>query len=551
MRVPAFLWRSVADNEALAALPKDKRYGPETSAKQVFDRLAGAWTYWGWKGGYFDTEEDAEAFLDELRYMMAMQMAAPNSPQWFNTGLHWAYGVDGPGQGHYFVDFSNGKLVKSKSAYEHPQPHACFIQSVADDLVNDGGIMDLWVREARLFKYGSGTGSNFSKLRGEKEKLSGGGSSSGLMSFLKIGDRAAGAIKSGGTTRRAAKMVIVDVDHPDVEAFIDWKVKEEEKVAALVAGSKIVKKHLKAILRACVNCEGPNDDCFNPEINPALKREIKLARREEVPDALIKRVIQYARQGFKDIEFDTYDVDWDSEAYLTVSGQNSNNTVRVTDAFLQAVEKDEDWSLTRRLDGKVAKTLKARELWEKIGYAAWASADPGVQFHTTINDWHTCPKGGEIRASNPCSEYMFLDDTACNLASLNLLQFKDSETKRVDVAAYEHAARLWTLVLEISVLMAQFPSREIAQLSYDYRTLGLGYANLGGLLMSSGIAYDSAEGRAIGGALSAILTGVAYRDLGGNGARARALRALHGESRGHAARDAQSRARRPRRDAGL
>ncbi|ARN80115.1 vitamin B12-dependent ribonucleotide reductase [Methylocystis bryophila] len=509
--VPAFLWRSVADSEALAALPKDKRQGSETSAKQVFDRLAGAWAYWGWKGGYFDGEEDAEAFLDELRYMMAMQMAAPNSPQWFNTGLHWAYGVDGPGQGHYYVDFSNGKLVKSKSAYEHPQPHACFIQSVADDLVNDGGIMDLWVREARLFKYGSGTGSNFSKLRGEKEKLSGGGSSSGLMSFLKIGDRAAGAIKSGGTTRRAAKMVIVDVDHPDIEDFIDWKVKEEEKVAALVAGSKIVKKHLKAILRACVNCEGPNDDCFNPEINPALKREIKLARREEVPDALIRRVIQYARQGFKDIEFDTFDVDWDSEAYLTVSGQNSNNTVRVSDAFLKAVEKDEDWSLTKRLDGKVSKTLKARELWEKIGYAAWASADPGVQFHTTINDWHTCPKGGEIRASNPCSEYMFLDDTACNLASLNLLQFRSPETKRIDVEAYEHATRLWTIVLEISVLMAQFPSREIAQLSYEYRTLGLGYANLGGLLMSSGIAYDSAEGRAIGGALSAILTGVAYR----------------------------------------
>ncbi len=356
--VPAFLWRSIADSDALAALPKDKRQGSETSAKQVFDRLAGAWSYWGWKGGYFDGEEDAEAFLDELRYMMATQMAAPNSPQWFNTGLHWAYGVDGPGQGHCYVDFANGKLVKSKSAYEHPQPHACFIQSVADDLVNDGGIMDLWVREARLFKYGSGTGSNFSKLRGEKEKLSGGGSSSGLMSFLKIGDRAAGAIKSGGTTRRAAKMVIVDVDHPDVEAFIDWKVKEEEKVAALVTGSKIVKKHLKAILRACVNCEGPNDDCFNPEINPALKREIRLARREEVSDALIKRVIQYARQGFKDIEFDTYDVDWDSEAYLTVSGQNSNNTVRVSDAFLRAVEKDEDWSLTRRLDGKVAKTSK-------------------------------------------------------------------------------------------------------------------------------------------------------------------------------------------------
>ncbi|HEY8066164.1 MAG TPA: vitamin B12-dependent ribonucleotide reductase [Methylosinus sp.] len=509
--VPSFLWRSVPDSEALALLPKAERYVSEASAREVFDRLAGAWTYWGWKGGAFDTEEDASAFQDELRFMLARQMAAPNSPQWFNTGLHWAYGVDGPSQGHFYVDHQTGKLTKSKTAYEHPQPHACFIQSVEDDLVNDGGIMDLWVREARLFKYGSGTGSNFSKLRGEKEKLSGGGSSSGLMSFLKIGDRAAGAIKSGGTTRRAAKMVVVDVDHPDIEAFIDWKVKEEEKVAALVTGSKIVKKHLKAVMRACVNCEGPGFDCFDPEKNPALKREIRAARRAEVPDNYIKRVIQFARQGYKEISFDTYDTDWDSEAYLTVSGQNSNNTVRVTDEFLRAVETGGDWTLTRRLDGKPSKTMKASELWEKIGYAAWASADPGIQFHTTINDWHTCPAGGAIRASNPCSEYMFLDDTACNLASLNLLQFRDDETKRIDVDSYEHAVRLWTIVLEISVLMAQFPSREIAQLSYEYRTLGLGYANVGGLLMSSGIAYDSDAGRALCGALSAIMTGVAYR----------------------------------------
>ena len=301
----------------------------------MFDRLAGAWTYWGWKGGYFDSEESARAFFDEMRFMLAKQIAAPNSPQWFNTGLHWAYGVDGPGQGHYYVDHETGKLTKSRSAYERPQPHACFIQSVQDDLVNDGGIMDLWVREARLFKYGSGTGTNFSTLRGENEKLSGGGKSSGLMSFLKIGDRAAGAIKSGGTTRRAAKMVIVDVDHPDIEAFIDWKVKEEQKVAALVAGSRLIKRHLKAILKACVNCEGPGDDCFNPEKNPALKRAIKAARRDEAPDGIIKRVIQFARQGFRDIEFDAYDTDWDSEAYLTVAGQNSNNSVRVTDEFLQ------------------------------------------------------------------------------------------------------------------------------------------------------------------------------------------------------------------------
>jgi ribonucleoside-diphosphate reductase alpha chain len=507
--VPSFLWRSVADDKALATLPEKERFGGEAQATQVFDRLAGTWTYWGWKGGYFDSERDASAFFDELRYMLAMQMAAPNSPQWFNTGLHWAYGIDGPSQGHFYVDFQTGELTKSATSYEHPQPHACFIQSVQDDLVNEGGIMDLWVREARLFKYGSGTGSNFSLLRGENEKLSGGGKSSGLMSFLKIGDRAAGAIKSGGTTRRAAKMVVVDADHPDIEQYIDWKVIEEQKVAALVTGSKTVSKHLKAVMKAAINCEGNGDDCFNPEKNPALKREIKAARKAMVPDNYTMRVIQFAKQGYKDIHFPIYDTDWDSDAYLTVAGQNSNNSVRVTDEFLNAVEKDGDWNLMRRIDGKVHKTVKAKELWEKIGHAAWACADPGIQFHTTVNDWHTCPASGPIRASNPCSEYMFLDDTACNLASLNLLRFR-GEDKQFDIDSYEHAVRLWTVVLEISVLMAQFPSKEIAELSYRYRTLGLGYANIGGLLMTSGIAYDSNEARALCGALSAIMTGVSY-----------------------------------------
>jgi ribonucleoside-diphosphate reductase alpha chain len=508
--VPSWLWRSVADDDALAALPEKQRTTGEHSSKDVFNRLAGTWTYWGWKGGYFDSEEDARAFYDEHCYMLAMQMCAPNSPQWFNTGLHWAYGIDGPGQGHYYVDFETAKLVKSKSAYEHPQPHACFIQSIEDDLVNEGGIMDLWVREARLFKYGSGTGSNFSKLRSENEKLSGGGRSSGLMSFLKIGDRAAGAIKSGGTTRRAAKMVVVDIGHPDIEEFIEWKVKEEQKVAALVTGSKIVRKHLTQIMKACVNCQGPGTDCFEIEKNPALKRAVKEARRNSVPDNYIKRVIQFAKQGYKEIAFDTYDTDWDGEAYRTVAGQNSNNSVRVTDDFLKAVDADGDWALTARLTGQPVKTLKARALWDKIGYAAWASADPGVQFHTTINDWHTCPASGEIRASNPCSEYMFLDNTACNLASLNLLKFRDAATGKFDVAAFEHAVRLWTIVLEISVLMAQFPSKEIARLSYDFRTLGLGFANIGGLLMTGGIPYDSHEGRVTAGALSAIMTGIAY-----------------------------------------
>ncbi|SIO55836.1 ribonucleoside-diphosphate reductase class II [Bradyrhizobium erythrophlei] len=551
--IPSWLWRSVPDTEALASLPENERYVSELSAKQVFDRLAGCWTYWGWKGSYFSSEEDAQAFYDELRFMLAKQMVAPNSPQWFNTGLHWAYGIDGPGQGHYYVDWKTGKLTKSKSSYEHPQPHACFIQGVDDDLVNEGGIMDLWVREARLFKYGSGTGSNFSRLRGEGEKLSGGGRSSGLMSFLKIGDRAAGAIKSGGTTRRAAKMVVVDADHPDIETYIDWKVKEEQKVAALVTGSKLNQKHLKAVLKACVNCEGSGDDCFDPEKNPALRREIKLARRALVTDAMIKRVIQFARQGYKEIDFPIYDTDWDSEAYLTVSGQNSNNSVSLKDDFLRAVETDGTWDLIGRTNKKVTKTLRARDLWEKIGHAAWASADPGLHFNTTMNDWHTCKASGDIRASNPCSEYMFLDDTACNLASANLITFYSTSTKRFDVESYEHLCRLWTVVLEISVMMAQFPSKAIAELSYEFRTLGLGFANIGGLLMTMGLPYDSKEGRALCGALTAIMTGVAYatsaemaKELGpfpGYKKNAQHMlrvirnhrRAAHGESRGYEA----------------
>ncbi|MBJ7577917.1 vitamin B12-dependent ribonucleotide reductase [Devosia sp. MC532] len=508
--VPSWLWRSVPDEAALAQLPADQRYGCERDSRQVFDRLAGTWTYWGFKGGYFDTEDDARAFYDELCYMLATQRVAPNSPQWFNTGLHWAYGIDGPGQGHYYVDPFTHELTASTSAYEHPQPHACFIQSVDDDLVNENGIMDLWVREARLFKYGSGTGTNFSALRGSGEKLSGGGKSSGLMSFLKIGDRAAGAIKSGGTTRRAAKMVVVDIDHPDIEEFINWKVKEEQKVAALVTGSKTVSKHLKAVMKAAINCEGGvGDDCFDVSKNPALKREVRAAKKALVPENYIFRVIQFARQGFTDIDFPVYDTDWDSEAYLTVSGQNSNNSVRVTDAFLHAVEADADFALTGRRDGSTFKTLKARDLWDQIGHAAWASADPGLQFHTTINEWHTSPAAGPITASNPCSEYMFLDDTACNLCSVNLLPYRQADGS-FDTEAFEHTVRLWTIVLEISVMMAQFPSRAIATRSFEYRTLGIGYANIGGYLMTSGIPYDSATGRAITGAITAVMTGVSY-----------------------------------------
>ncbi|MGA0173641.1 MAG: vitamin B12-dependent ribonucleotide reductase, partial [Phycisphaerales bacterium] len=433
--------------------------GSEKSARQVVHRLAGCWRSWGEKHGYFDSKEDAQAFYDELAHMLLSQKAAPNSPQWFNTGLSYAYGITGPAQGHWIADPVAGDVRLADDAYSHPQPHACFIQSVRDDLVGEGGIMDLWTREARLFKYGSGTGTNFSQLRGENEPLSGGGRSSGLMSFLKIGDRAAGAIKSGGTTRRAAKMVCLDVDHPDIEEFVNWKVREEIKVASLVEGFKKLPKEQQEI---------------------AAKLGLKL------------------------------DYDFNGEAYLTVSGQNSNNSVRITDDFLDAVDADADWVLTRRTDGAPAKTVKARELWQQISFAAWRCADPGVQYDTTINAWHTCPAGGRINASNPCSEYMFLDNTACNLASINLLLFLDPKSRTFDWEGYEHAISIWTIVLEISVLMASFPSKEIAELSWKYRTLGLGYANLGAMLMQCGIPYDSEEGRALCGALTAILTGRSY-----------------------------------------
>lgn len=511
--VPKWLQPSTADSK-LEELAEKDRYSSETDARQVFHRLAGTWTFWGWKANYFDSEEDAKAFYDEMVFMLANQYAAPNSPQWFNTGLNWAYGINGPAQGHYYVDFQSGELTSSEDAYTHPQPHACFIQSISDDLVNDGGIMDLWVREARLFKYGSGTGTNFSDLRGNNEPLSGGGKSSGLMSFLKIGDRSAGAIKSGGTTRRAAKMVTLDIDHPDVEEFISWKVHEEQKVAALVTGSKICNLHLNNIMKSCYD-EHPENDRFNKRTNMRLRKAVLEARKYNVPENYIERVIKLAKLGFKSIEFPVYNTDWNSEAYATVSGQNSNNSVRVTNEFMNAVLNDSDWKLIWRTekkkaakdgrDPKACKTLPAKDLWDDIAYAAWASADPGLQFDTTINEWHTCPESGPIRASNPCSEYMFLDNTACNLASLNLVKFYNDDKHKFDIEAYRHASSLWTIVLEISVMMAQYPSKEIAQRSYEYRTLGLGYANLGSLLMRQGIPYDSKEAYAICGALTAIM----------------------------------------------
>ena len=427
-----------------AGVPQaDGTTGRETSAKEVAHRMANCWKVWGERYGYFASAKDATIFYEELVYSILNQSCVPNSPQWFNTGLHESYGITGAAQGHYYVDPIDSVLKKSTNAYERPQPHACFILSVNDELVNDGGIMDLWVREARIFKYGSGVGTNFSQIRGGGEKLSGGGTSSGLMSFLKIGDRAAGAIKSGGTTRRAAKMVCLDLDHPEIMEFINWKVEEEKKVAALVAAG--------------------------------------------------------------------YDNSYEGEAYMTVAGQNSNNSIRIPNEFFKVLAEDGDWELKARTDGRTMKKIPARELWNQVAYAAWRCADPGTQYDTTINEWHTCPQGGRINASNPCSEYMFLDNTACNLASINLRKFFNEDNNTLDVQGLEYISRLWTVVLEISVLMAQFPSKEVAQLSYDYRTLGLGFANLGTILMISGIAYDSEEARAIAGSVSAIMTGISYK----------------------------------------
>ena len=424
-----------------AGVPGTER---ETSAQQVFSRLAACWAAWGQDHGYFATAEDATTFEAEVTFMLLHQVAAPNSPQWFNTGLAHSYAIAGNAQGHFYVDPVSGELRKSHDAYSRPQPHACFIQSCTDTLVGAGGIVELLAREALLFKYGSGTGTNFSELRAEGEPLSTGGVSSGLMSFLEVLDRAAGAIKSGGTTRRAAKMVLLDIDHPDVEAFIAWKVEEEKKARALL------------------------------------------------------------ESGFSG--------GFEGTAYRTVSGQNSNNSVRIPDAFMQAIERDGTWELRYRTGERaVAKRVRARELWEGLAHAAWTCADPGVQFSTTIDEWHTCPNSGAIRASNPCSEYLFVDDTACNLASLNLASFLRDSRERFDVQAFRHAVRLWTVVLDISNTMASFPSARIAERTHEFRTVGLGYANLGALLMRAGIAYDSPRARAICGSITALMSGEAYR----------------------------------------
>ncbi|MFO0680364.1 MAG: vitamin B12-dependent ribonucleotide reductase, partial [Polyangiaceae bacterium] len=415
----------------------------ETSVRQVVNRIAHTIRDAGEDfGGYFATKADADAFEAELAFLLVNQYGAFNSPVWFNCGLFHEYGIEGQG-GNWAWNFEEGDVGETANAYGRPQCSACFIQKVDDDLM---AIYDLIKYEARLFKYGSGTGTNFSAIRGKQEKLSGGGTSSGLMSFLEVFDRAAGATKSGGTTRRAAKMVCLDMDHPEIVDFIQWKSREEKKAHALIAAGY------------------PND--FN------------------------------------------------GEAYHTISGQNSNNSLRVTDDFMKAVEAGGKWQTIARTTGKVVDTLEAKDLWRMIAEAAWGCADPGLQYDTTINKWHTCPNTDRINASNPCSEYMFLDDSACNLASVNLTKFLEDDDKgelRFDVEGYRHACRTFFMAQEILVDLSSYPTKGIAKNSHDYRPLGLGYANLGSLLMLLGVPYDSDKGRAIAAALTAIMCGAAYR----------------------------------------
>ena len=508
--IQPWLWRSEPDEDMLATMDKQSRYGFETDARQIFHRIAGCWAYWGVKTGTMD-DAQAHIFYDEVVYLLAHQMAAPNSPQWFNTGLNWAYGISRPQRGHFRVDPQTRVCEEVRDPYVYPQAHACFIQSVDDDLCGENGIMDLWQKEARLFKFGSGTGSNFSNIRGLNEPLSCGGRSSGLLSFLHIGDAAAGAIKSGGTTRRAAKMVCLDADHPDIESFVSWKRTEEEKVAALVAGSRTTRHYVSEIQQNILDARPQlGEHATDFEHNTALRHTLRDALSAGIPESLLCRTLLAIKHGTPQPELEAFTATFDSHAYQSVSGQNANNSVRLSASFMDALEHDGVWELRRRTDGQVAKTIRAAALWHEIAYNAWACADPGLQFDTTINDWHTCPQSGPIRASNPCSEFMFLDDSACNLASINLVRFQKDDAS-FDIDAFEAAVRLFTVALDITVTMAQYPSRKIAQQSFDFRPLGLGFANLGSLFMRSGLPYDSPQARALASAIASITTAVAYR----------------------------------------
>lgn len=528
--IPIWLQRSEKD--------EDSELGPENNIGNMMNRLAGGWTYWGWKSNYFASEDDARTFYDETRYMLIHQMGSTASPQYFNNGLHWAYGITGAPQGHFYFDPKLQKVVPSTSAYEKPQCHACFILSIEDNLSQEGGIMDFVIREAKIFKFGSGSGANFSKLRAKGEKLSSGGMSSGLMSFLKIFDQVGGSIKSGGSTRRAAKMDVLDENHPEILDFTNWKVKEEDKIVSLIVGSKIVQEWLDKVKKAAELETLPESDRKDFTKNADLASAILDGAKNHIPLAYISRVINLLGQDEVAFDWEVFNSSYNSEAYMTVSGQNANNSISVTDTFMKNVLNNGMLELTGRNDGKILKQIPAKEVFDAICTAGWKCGDPALQFNTTMNERVTCVE--KVNATNPCSEFVYKDNTPCNLASLNLCKFYKSEEfnwdkntaepiiideenhrldeqelfARFDLDKYIHACEVFTTILEITVEMAQYPSAEIAQGAYFTRTLGLGYANLGGLLMRMCTPYDSPKGRAIAAYLAGLMNVVAYKTSG-------------------------------------
>ena len=501
--VPEFLWRSVPDTAALMSLPTAERTTHERSYKQVIQRMVGMWTYWGFKGGYFESAEDAQAYYDETCALLARQMMAPNSPQWFNAGLHWAYGMTGPAQGHFYGEQEDGRLRRSVNAYERPQLAACFIHGVRDELVNEGGIMHLFEREVRSFKYGSGAGVNMSPIRGSGESLSTGGGSSGLLRFMAVGDKAAGAVRSGGLPRRAGKMVVVDIDHPDVLNFIRWKGEEQYKAAALITGARLMRKYLTPVMKAMEAMEG--EGRCDPEQNGALKHAIAKARRNLIPSAAIDRVLDYARQGFREVHIPIYSAEKDSEVFFTVGAHQGRQAVRVTNRFMQAAEDNHRFALRRRTDGSVSAQEEAGTILDELAHATWAAGEPTIHFADAIAAANPCPESGPIRASTPASEYFFLDDTASPLACINLLALADARGY-IDTTLLAHTVKLTTLMLDISVGVGQYPSREMARRTLDTRPLGLGFANLAPLVMRLGYGYNSEQARATAAAIAGLIT---------------------------------------------
>lgn len=490
--IPDWLRRSVPTANAT--------FGPERDVREVFHRLAGAWSYWGWRGGYFADETKLVRFFTAVRTMLARQIAFPNSPQFFSTGLHWAYGLTGTSAGHVYVDCT-GSIATSTDRYSRLSPFACYLIGTEDSLVGPDSIFDWITTEARIFQAGAGAGTNASHLRAKGEPLSNGGTSSGVMSFLHVSDTAAGAIKSGGTTRRAAKMLLLDDDHPDIEAFIDLKAHEDRKIAALAAGSRLLERHLNVIIAAAAAGT-------DPATNTALADAVRAADEAGIPGSAIAQAMRPENAGAP-IEMTTKDTDYRSETVATMTGQNANFSVRLTDAFMAAVVEGRDWNLIRRTDGGIAKTVRARDIWDQLAQAAWRTGDPGVQYHDTINRWHTHPANGPIRASNPCAEFTAVDNSACNLASLRLTAFLNDDGTFA-IAEFRGAVRTWTQVLDISIFGGQLPTEKIARNTYALRHLGLGYTDLGGLFLRLGLPYDSDAARCWAAAITSLMTATAY-----------------------------------------